>query len=138
MGSSPILDKISISMLKFRPLSPHLTVYSTQISSLYSIWHRITGVCNLLLLLVGPILIKLFVWGRIFETIYLLQTANLLFKFVAGSFFLSFFYHLLTGCRHLLWDLNIGLTTKLVIRSSFILASFVILLSVLNWISIFH
>ena len=33
-----------------KPLAPHLTIYSSQFTSIYSIWHRITGVTLILIL----------------------------------------------------------------------------------------
>jgi|GEM_PF-2812664 len=43
-----------------RPISPHLTIYNTQKSSLFSIWHRISGV-SMFILASSPILILKFI-----------------------------------------------------------------------------
>jgi len=87
-----------------RPLSPHLTVYRPQLTSITSILTRITGNA----LLVGALLV---VW-------WLLAAATSPEYFaVADGFITSWFgdlimalsvlglwYHLLAGLRHLVWD----------------------------------
>ena len=88
-----------------QPTSPHLTIYKLQISSVLSIFHRITGVA-----LFGSI--SIITWWVIlvissrFNEVYL-QIAKLGFvKLVLYPISFMFFFHWSTGIRHLVWDLG--------------------------------
>lgn len=87
-----------------RPLSPHLTIYRPQLTSITSILTRITG--NALLL--GAILM---VWwflaaatsAEYFATVDGLVT-SLLGDVVMFLSLWALWYHTLAGIRHLIWD----------------------------------
>ena len=87
-----------------RPLSPHLTIYRPQLTSITSILTRITG--NALLL--GAILM---VWwflaaatsAEYFATVDGLGT-SLLGDVVMFLSLWALWYHTLAGVRHLIWD----------------------------------
>ena len=86
-----------------RPTSPHLTIYKKQISSVLSIFHRITGAG----LFAG---LSLLAWYFIilsfnkFDAEYMnLCKCNLL-KIALVLISFSWFYHLCNGIRHLIWD----------------------------------
>lgn len=92
-----------------RPLSPHLTIYHWHVTMALSILHRMTGIA------LGAGLLMLAWWlvaaaagpeafasanafmGGIFGRIILL------------GFTFSIALHFLNGCRHLVWDLGLGL-----------------------------
>lgn len=92
-----------------RPLSPHLTIYRPQLTSMTSILTRITG--NALLL--GALLV---VWWLLAAS-----TSEEYFAFADGvltSWFgdlvlslsvLALWYHTLAGLRHLIWDAGYAL-----------------------------
>jgi len=92
-----------------RPLSPHLTIYRPQLTSVTSILTRITG--NALLL--GALLT---VWwflaaatsSSYFDTVDGLITSWLGDLVMLGSLW-ALWYHLLSGLRHLYWDTGRGL-----------------------------
>lgn len=103
-------------MLKIinRPLSPHLTIYTSQITSVYSIWHRITGLSMLLILIFFILLCKLSSYF-----IVLTNLGNPFFNislWLQNSFFLNFIllitYHSINGLRHINWDLGFNLLIK--------------------------
>lgn len=91
-----------------RPLSPHLTIYRPQITSVLSIFHRITGcamavsaalvVWWLLAAATGPEAFANADWWLTswFGALVMLGSA------------LAFFYHLCNGLRHLWWDIGNG------------------------------
>ncbi|MGY9046819.1 succinate dehydrogenase [Puniceibacterium antarcticum] len=92
-----------------RPLSPHLTIYAPQLTSMTSILTRITG--NALIL--GMILI---VWWLIAAAsgAESFSTADAVLTSWFGDLvmFLSLWalwYHTLAGVRHLIWDQAVGL-----------------------------
>lgn len=111
--------------MKNKPLSPHLTVYAPQFSSVLSIFHRITGILLIFGLIIFYVLVELnmlvFLPSESITTLldykYLTLVPELSFLLVW-----SFYYHFLTGLRHLFWD-NIKYIQlqKLYSSSSFVL-----------------
>jgi succinate dehydrogenase / fumarate reductase cytochrome b subunit len=92
-----------------RPLSPHLQIYKPQLTSITSILHRATGI----VLSFGAVAMAWWLFAMAHGESY--------YDFVAGIFAspigwlallgwaLCFYYHLLNGIRHLLWDTGYGL-----------------------------
>ncbi len=92
-----------------RPLSPHLTIYRPQLTSISSILTRVTGVA----LLLGALLV---VWWFLaassgpeaFATADGVMTSWIGKLVMIGSLW-ALWYHLLAGIRHLIWDQARGL-----------------------------
>lgn len=106
-----------------RPLSPHLHIYKLQITSFFSIAHRLTGIFLFLLLIVFSWLFILYVYFPHslivkYLSIFLLSTFA---KFLYFVCFISFMYHLYNGIRHLLWDIGINLEIHSILVSAIIL-----------------
>jgi succinate dehydrogenase / fumarate reductase cytochrome b subunit len=117
-----------------RPLSPHLEVYRPQLTSLMSIFNRLTGIA----LSVGTIF---FVWQLLAAASGPAAFAS--FQGLAGSWIglaalfgwtLSFVYHLLNGVRHLLWDAGWGFDLGTTYRSGLVVLVATLALTVLAWI----
>lgn len=94
-----------------RPLSPHLTIYIPQLSSIFSIWHRITGVLLIGILSFSVIIIKFVLWSFLnFSVICIIFyiKSNVLWLWNVAFLNIStlIFYHLLNGVRHIIWDLG--------------------------------
>ncbi len=111
-----------------KPLSPHIQIYSWNISSLISISHRITGVINILALTLICLWIILLLLGESnYEYIkFFLQ--SFFGKFLILCLTWSFTFQILSEIRHLFWDFGYGfelITSKIsglfVIFGSFIL-----------------
>ncbi len=91
-----------------RPLSPHLTIYRPQITSMLSIMHRGTGV----LLYYGAV--AFVVWLAALahgeESFLMVQgwIAHPVGKLVMGVWSFCLYYHLCNGIRHLFWDAGKG------------------------------
>ena len=95
-----------------KPLSPHIQIYRWHISSLLSITHRISGVINLLaLILIFFWLIALSLGESNYES-FLLIINSFFGKFILIGFTWSMCFHLLSGIRHLAWDLGYGFEIK--------------------------
>jgi succinate dehydrogenase / fumarate reductase cytochrome b subunit len=122
-----------------RPLSPHIGVFKAEYSSMFSIFHRISGVVLSILLLVGALFTRVLVYNSVevsngVSTIQqLLSTAGSSvnavdslsnYGFTVASSFVesalivvlvfSLAYHFNNGIRHLLWDLGFGLRKELI------------------------
>jgi succinate dehydrogenase / fumarate reductase cytochrome b subunit len=116
-----------------RPLSPHLSIYRPQITSMLSILHRITGV-GLAIGAVGVVwwLLAAATDARHFRIIDGLWT-SWVGDFVWTCLLWAFSYHLLNGIRHLMWDTGYGLDIPSVTRSgqAVLIASVVLTIIVL-------
>ena len=116
------------------PLSPHLQIYRWQISSLLSIVHRITGILNLL----GLIFISVWILSAgLGENLY--ECFSFLLKSFFGKFILigftwSMSFHLLSGARHLVWDLGYGFEIKTANISGIIVIIFSFALTIIFWL----
>ena len=110
------------------PLSPHIQIYSWNISSLISISHRITGVLNILALTLICFWIASMLLGSTnYEFIY--SILNSFFgKFIVIGITWSFSFQILSEIRHLLWDIGYGfeLTTSKISGIIVIFGSFII------------
>ena len=95
-----------------RPLSPHLTIYRPQLTSISSIFVRITG--NALLaatLLLIAWLLAASTSAAAFEWVQCVITSwfgDLVFLLSLWALW----YHMLGGLRHLIWDTGRGLELK--------------------------
>ena len=94
------------------PLSPHIQIYRWHISSLLSITHRISGVINLIaLILIFSWLTALSLGENNYQS-FLLIINSFFGKFILIGFTWSMCFHILSGIRHLAWDLGYGYEIK--------------------------
>ena len=118
-----------------KPLSPHIQIYSWNISSLISISHRITGVINIFALTIICFWIASLLFG---SSIYVI-IQNILNSFFGKLLVIgitwSFSFQILSEIRHLFWDLGYGFELKtskisgvLVIFGSFIITILIYIL----------
>ena len=110
------------------PLSPHIQIYSWNISSLISISHRITGLLNILALtLICFWIASMLLGSTSYEFIY--NIFNSFFgKFLVIGITWSFSFQILSEIRHLFWDMGYGfeLTTSKISGIIVIFGSFVV------------
>ena len=118
-----------------RPLSPHLSIYKPQLTSILSISHRATGI----VLSIGTVFL---VW-------WLLAAAAGGGGFAAARGFwgswiglvllfgwtYSLFFHLCNGIRHLVWDAGWGFEIKQTYASGWIVVAASAALTVIAWIA---
>jgi succinate dehydrogenase / fumarate reductase cytochrome b subunit len=116
------------------PISPHLQIYRWQISSLLSITHRISGVINLLAL------ILIFFWlldlsfGESNYELFLLIINSFFGKFILIGFTWAMSFHILSGIRHLAWDLGYGFEIKTANISGIIVIICSLVLTIIFWL----
>ena len=103
---------------KDRPLSPHLTIYKPQITSILSIMHRITGVCLFFGLIIILWTINLYSFKPMNVTglkdIWLCISENIFLFSLLILWSYCIFYHLCAGIRYLFWDAGIGMEIRTV------------------------
>lgn len=116
------------------PLSPHLQIYRWHISSLLSITHRISGVINLLALILIFFWLLFFSFGESNYELFLLIINSFFGKFILIGFAWSMTFHILSGIRHLAWDLGYGFEIKTANISGAVVIILSLLLTVIFWL----
>ena len=119
-----------------RPLSPHLSIHKKILTSVFSIFHRLTGIG----LSVGAILLSIWIilialgpdYYFIFETI----SSSILFKVFLHLWTLAIFYHLFNGIRYLFWSYGKMMDLHIVYISGYVVIILSILSTLLVWMSI--
>jgi len=102
---------------KVRPLSPHLLVYKPQLTSIFSIFHRISGgvlflsfVLLLALFYCNNFYLNFFIFYFVFYDLF--PFFSVIFYLFFYFFFFIFFFHMINGLRHISWDFGLGLEIK--------------------------
>ena len=110
------------------PLSPHIQIYSWNISSLISISHRITGVINILLSTFVCLWISLLLLGETNYDYIKFFLQSIFGKFTILGIIWSFNFQILSELRHLFWDMGYGfeLTTSKISGIIVIFGSFIV------------
>ena len=116
------------------PLSPHLQIYRWHISSLLSITHRIAGIINLLALILIFFWLTALSFGENSYELFLLIINSFFGKFILIGFTWSMSFHLLSGIRHLVWDLGYGFEIKTANISGIIVIISSLFLTILFWL----
>ena len=116
------------------PLSPHLQIYRWHISSLLSITHRISGIINLLALILIFFWLIVLSLGESNYELFLLTINSFFGKFVIIGFTWSMSFHLMSGIRHLVWDLGYGFEIKTANISGIIVIICSLVLTIIFWL----
>jgi len=115
---------------KNRPLSPHLTIYRPQYTSVLSILHRITGVG----LSFSAMLVCLWFLSASMGINYFAPYKKLMLSFPIQIIFVlsvwGIWFHTCTGVRHLIWDFGYGLDTRWIKLSAWAVLSVSLCLSI--------
>jgi succinate dehydrogenase / fumarate reductase cytochrome b subunit len=118
-----------------RPLSPHLSIYKPQLTSVLSISHRATGI----VLSIGTVFL---VWWlvaaasgeRAFAAAQAFWASWLGLLLLFGWTF-SLFFHLCNGIRHLVWDAGWGFELRQTYLSGWIVVASSGALTLVAWIA---
>lgn len=105
------VQKNNLYMTRTKPLSPHLSIYKPQVTSIFSIIHRVTGAYMFFFITLWTF--ALFLLEPSLENS---KNANWDCRFLQNTFIvtMAFFiialsYHLCNGIRYLFWTCNIGM-----------------------------
>ena len=113
---------------KKRPISPHLSIYKPQITSILSISHRISGVFQSIGLIIILLLLASLFLGEVFYNYFMFFIESYFGKTFIFFYMLSLCYHMFNGIRHILWDLGYGFEIKSVYYSGYAVIFFTIIL----------
>ena len=110
------------------PLSPHIQIYSWNISLLISISHRITSVINIIALTLVCLWIALLLLGEVNYEYIKFFLLSYFGKFLILCLTWSFIFQILSEIRHLFWDFGYGfeLTTSKISGLFVIFGSFIL------------
>ena len=114
---------------KNRPISPHLSIYKPQITSILSISHRMSGVFQSVGLLVIIFLLLCLLMGDNIHQYFMLFAHSLIGRAFLFFYVLSLSYHLLNGIRHIIWDFGYGFEIRNVHYSGVIIIFFTVILA---------
>lgn len=120
-----------------RPLSPHLTIYRPQITSILSILHRVTGVG----LAFGAVLGVWWFLAAATDAAYFELVDGLLTSWLGGLILIlsliALWYHFCNGIRHLVWDAGFGFELDMVQKSGIAVGAGTAVLTVITLIAAF-
>ena len=123
-------------MIMNRPLSPHLTIYKPQITSMLSILHRLTGAALSFSFFIFATWIILITVGKSMYPTLDCFFSNPIVQLILIAVSVAYFYHLCTGIRHIFWDFGVGLELKTVHITGWIVLVATALITALFWLSI--
>ena len=119
-----------------RPLSPHLSIYRPQLTSITSILTRITGNA----LLISALLVVWWLLAASTSAEYFAIADGVLTSFfgdlVMSLSLLGLWYHTLAGVRHLIWDNAIALDIETAEKLGWAVLGGSVILTVLTLIAI--
>jgi len=117
-----------------RPLSPHISIYRPQITSVLSILHRITGVgLTLGMMLAVWWLLAAATSDDYFATANAFATSWIGYLIWLGTTW-ALAYHFCAGIRHLIWDMGYGFELDQVTLSGQIVVAGSVVLTALVWL----
>ena len=116
------------------PISPHLQIYRWHISSLLSITHRIVGIINLLALIFIFFWLLILSFGESNYQLFLSLLNSFFGKFILIGFTWSMSFHILSGIRHLFWDMGYGFEIKTANISGVLVIIFSLILTIIFWL----
>ncbi|XP_076819414.1 succinate dehydrogenase cytochrome b560 subunit, mitochondrial-like [Clavelina lepadiformis] len=119
-----------------RPMSPHLTIYKPQLTSMLSITHRATGIALAALtsgfafstLLPGTAVAPILAFAESLHSSWLGSGFLLDLKFIVAW---PLIFHSINGLRHLMWDRASGLKIAEVYQSGWFVLALSTLLAVI-------
>ncbi|KAL3883551.1 hypothetical protein ACJMK2_029804 [Sinanodonta woodiana] len=107
---------------KNRPISPHISIYQTQLTWTLSVTHRITGAILTAPFIIGPIA-HLFASKDFGSYLNMMKAVPIvgepLIQMVKFALASSFSFHLLNGVRHLAWDATYGFQLSTVYKTGY-------------------
>lgn len=115
-----------------RPLSPHMSIYRPQVTSVLSIFHRITGTA----LAVTGLLVVWWFLSAATSPAYFETVDGFLTSWFGGLIMIlsawALWYHFCNGIRHLIWDLGYGFDMDEVTSSAYLVMGVSLILTIVT------
>ena len=120
-------------MTENRPLSPHLSIHKRILTSVFSVFHRFTGIC----LSIGSIFISFWVatiaLGPKYFFLFEYISSLTLFKIILFAWTIGIFYHLFNGIRYLFWSYGMGMDIKTVYNTGYLVLFLTMISTLCVW-----
>ena len=120
-------------MTENRPLSPHLSIHKRILTSVFSVFHRFTGIC----LSIGSIFISFWVatiaLGPKYFFLFEYISSLTLFKIILFTWTIGIFYHLFNGIRYLFWSYGMGMDIKTVYSTGYLVLFLTMISTLCVW-----
>ena len=120
-------------MIEGRPLSPHLSIHKRILTSVFSIFHRFTGIS----LSIGSIFISFWIatiaLGPKYFSLFEYISSMTLFKIILFAWTIGIFYHLFNGIRYLFWSYGMGMDIKTVYNTGYLVLFFTMISTLCVW-----
>ena len=114
------------------PTSPHISIYKKQISSVMSIFHRMTGIGLFIGFSVITWWMVVWIFSKFDPKVFGLMN-NLIVRLGLYALSAALFYHLCNGIRHLFWDMGYGYSIPTMHKSGWSVVVISGLLTILFW-----
>ncbi len=115
-----------------KPLSPHLQIYSPQLTSILSILHRLTGLGFVIALIVTCVWLHVLSEVEVVYYNFCTWLNQPLIKVFLYLILACVYYHLLNGIRYLMWSLGKGFALHTVYNSGWVVCALVFTLIVMT------
>lgn len=115
-----------------KPLSPHLQIYSPQLTSVLSILHRATGIVFTIALILVCFWLYALSEGQSSYNAFCTWMEQPFIKIVTYLILASVYYHLLNGIRYLMWSIGEGFELRTVYNSGWIVFVLALALTILT------
>jgi len=122
-------------MTSERPLSPHLTIHKKVLTSIFSIFHRFSGIALSIGSLLITIWILLLALGPEYFNYFQIIASTFIFKIMLFFWSLTIFYHLYNGVRYLFWTFGKAMDLGTVYVSGYIVIFASIISTILVWLA---
>lgn len=119
-----------------RPMSPHLSIYKPQLTSMLSIFHRATGALLSCIFFAIFLLLQLNTEIGIELNNVSVTSYAWLIKSIGFCSIVAMNYHAFNGIRHLLWDFGFGLDLRSLYSTGYLVLILSLLSSIFIWTSI--
>jgi succinate dehydrogenase cytochrome b subunit len=120
--------------IRSRPLSPNVQIYRPQLTSVLSIFNRITGI----ILVGGAVVLVIWLWAAASgpHAYGVVQTAiaSWIGQVVLFGATFAFFMHFCGGVRHLVWDTVHGFELRSIYISGWVVVVASLVLTLASWI----
>ena len=123
-------------MINNRPLSPHLSIYKRVLTSIFSIFHRITGIALSFGSLLMCVWIALIALGEKYFFIFQIISSSFILILILILWTVGIFYLLFNGIRYLFWSVGYGLDLKTVYNTSYVVIILTVLSTFIVWVVI--
>ena len=127
------MSKLVFTHLFKSNIQPEITIHKKILTSVFSIFHRITGIGLSIGSLFVTFWIALLALGPNFFFIFESISNTFIFKAILFLWTIGIFYHLFNGIRYLFWTYGLGMSLSTVYNTGYIVIFLTLLSTLTVW-----